>query len=768
MKRHVRRQDSGAVPAKSAKSVNHSFLRSMALPVLTFAMALNPDARAGTAAKKVNEPIASAATTRNSSGRAPADEPAAPKRIDLNGGSTIRLNYGAPEWNTSSTKIDAGTLLMREGVTGKTVQINLDETAPDSSIFSGLYSINWQNIERLQVEFYVPPQELVHTKDGMVKILSMINSHELKRHPFILRKTAATAQTVEIYDTKEQARAALRAFRAEQQATAVQNQNEGFQAKKFPSDADLDLERLALNYKDREAGAKAQSERVRIQQIDSHRIEDVAGHFRALSAAEQAKQQADATQLATEAMADYRAGNYKDAQVKFEKSLVLDPLNRVYYFQFGVTLYKNEQFNRAIVFLNLAGANSSGAGSQPEPDADGVNTTERNYYLGLCFFRLKEYANARPAFEKVIATKHAEMAPSSRFYEGVISYELQKWSDAKTLFQAVLDSSKDPTLDKRAEAYIDQITRIQQFEAERARKWLITATIGEMFDTNILLTAITSPDQGHATNVEGYRSLLAASFRYRPVYEETREFAAQVDVLTMSSSNTALKYDQNLRNADPTIVTLTTPWTHKGILWGKGHKFDLVPGYETTWMSIDNDRQKAILHSYFLNLNNLLVVNDNWYTTYSLELRRDLANLDASTGDNDSSAYKFKFDFNSLSFVNDAKTNMLIGDAAMTINSAQGRNEMYLRYDLYASYIQPFYWASTASAKLSYYLLNYPQKTTVQTDNNIGLSFGLSKPINEKYSIGLLSTYNVNGSTDSASRYNKFTALLTFSSTHAF
>jgi len=94
-------------------------------------------------------------------------------------------------WNKSSLKIDSASLLMRENRTGRIVQIYLEETAPDSSVFSGLYSISWNNIDRTTVDFYIPPQELLGNNDGMKKVIAMINARELRRHPFVLHRNSA-------------------------------------------------------------------------------------------------------------------------------------------------------------------------------------------------------------------------------------------------------------------------------------------------------------------------------------------------------------------------------------------------------------------------------------------------------------------------------------------------------------------------------------------------------------------------------------------------
>jgi tetratricopeptide (TPR) repeat protein len=737
-----------------------SILKEAFVKLLTLAVLVLPCLSLAQNSKQKRTPQAArniaqsaAAPAEQVAPKTPTIEPA--HRVKLSSTNTIRVNYTFRDWNKSPTQVDSASILMREGESGRIVQIFLEETAPDSSVFSGLYSINWQNLAKLQVEFYTPPQELLRAKDGLIKIVKMITNHELKRHPFILRKTLTGEQDVEIFDTREQSIAALKAYHSEQQVQAVQNQNQIVKTRKFPSDSEIDTAILADDIREHKAAAASYTDRVRLEQNETKRLEDLAVQFNALSNTEKSSRQVEARKQLDVAMALYRKDKFEEADPLFQKAIDLDPNNQNYYFQYGVSLNRLQKYNLSIVFLNLAKDSS-------------VDQAEKNYYTGLDFYQLKEYANSRAAFEKVVQSKNSPLTPSARFYQGLIAYDQHKWEDSKVAFQAVLDSSKDPVLDKSAEAYVEAILRALQFEAERARKWQLSATIGEMYDPNVLLTSDSLRDQGQATDLVGYRTLFTGSARYRPVYEENREFAAQLDVLSMYSIGNSLKTSKSLRNADPNVITLTTPWTQKGVLLGKGHKFDLIPGYETTIMSIEDNKNKVILNSFFVDFNNMLVMRERWYANYNLEIRDDIANLNAAVGDDDSSAYKLKLAFNNLVLVDDARSKMVIANSSYTNNSAKGKNSIYNRVDLGTGYIQPFYWNTSANAQLGYFLLNYPQKTIVRTDNSYTLSVGATKPLNEIYSMGLLATYNINNSTDATNQYKKLTVLVTFSSLYAF
>lgn len=671
-------------------------------------------------------------------------------RIQLNAANSIRMNYGYPAWNTNPTRIDAGSLIMREGSSGKLVQIHLVETEPDSSIFSGLYSITFQNIEKFNVDFYVPPQGLLETHEGMKKIASMINSNQLKRHPFILRRTPTGSQTVEIFDTREQAQMALRAYQAEQQVQGLQNQ-------KFPSDQQVATAKLAAELKEKEAQAKAAAERIRLEQLEAQKLAAMLAKQAELNAAEKARRKKEAADLAAEALALFRENKFQEATAKFEKVVELDPDNHGHYFQYGVALYKIESFDRSLVYLNMA-------------DGADVNPIEKNFFIGLNHFRIREFQPAIDSFEKVVAAQSPDLSPPALFYKGVVLYEEKRWDEAKTVFQTVLDTGKDPQLDQRAETYIEQILRIQQFELEKSRKWQLSATIGEMYDSNILLLSDSSLSQGTSTNTAGYRTLAMGSVRYRPIYAETTEFSVQADMMTMYTLTKSFGADQSLRNSDPSVLTLTAPYTYKGLMFGKGYKFDVTPGAESIVMSVEDNQNKLMIQSGILNFANLFVMNEKLYSNFNIETRYDKNMLTSSafTGDNDSTAVKVKLINSNLHFLFEDKAKIITSEASVTLNQASGKNASYNRYDLAIGYIQPWLWETSATAKLSYYYLNYPLKTDNRTDGDYTLTLGASKKLSEIYSSGFVGTYNMNQSSNDSNTYNKFTAMLTLSALYAF
>ncbi len=732
-----------------------------ATPTKAKAVKTLPKRKAGT--KKIAPTEAAPAAVATPSAPEAGDEIERAQRksaVNVDTKNAIRLNYGRSEWNADSTKIDEAIIFLREGATGRIVQIQAEETAPDSAVFSGIYSINWRTVESLHIEFYAPPQKLLADMSGRKKISAMIESKELRRLPFVMRKDPVTnVQNIELFDNAEQARIAYKAYQSEKELL------EAMRAKRtqgnFPVGTGASAEaKQAIDtamLAERAAFAKLSkdlSERVRLSQIETQRLAALIGKFAALSQADREKQKREAQAAADQAMIDYRAGRYEDARKSFDKAVELDPTNRSYYFQYGVTLYKLDYFNRSLVYLDLA-------------DGKDVSVLEKDFYRGLNYFRLKDSKNSLEAFNKVVVAKDSQMSPSANFYRGIIYFEKKTWPEARVEFQKVLDDSKDPALDERAEAYLESIARQQQFDSERAKQWTLNGTFGLLYDDNVVLSSDSDRDRGAATNLQAFRSLLVGSARYRPVYEETMEFAAQLDLLTMLSVDKTFQTSQTLSNADPTIVGLRLPWTHKGLLLEKGYKFDFVPGYELTYMSNDANQWKAIYNSYLLEFKNLLVMNERWYTNVNLDVRQDNSNLSTSVGDDNSTALKVKLTWSNINFLADKKQ-IVVSDLSYTANNSLGKNAVFNRIDLGLGYIAPWKWGTTFISKVSYFLLTYPENVSGRVDNSYTLTLGLNRPITEKLTTGLTTTYNINSSNVTTNQHKKVNILLTVTANEVF
>jgi tetratricopeptide (TPR) repeat protein len=651
------------------------------------------------------------------------------------------LTYGSPSWNLDSSKIDEAYIILRDKNSGRIVQIRLEETEPDSSQFSGIFNVNLG--ERLAPEIYVPPQSLRNqeSKDKQKQLYVMIQSGKLSRKPMIWKRNVHGQAVMDVYDTRDQAEAALKAYDLEQAAArSLKRKKPGKELSKEKAlEAAKDIERKSQLDKLALEAAQRATERVRLEQLEKQRAEQRELQMKALSSKQKAERRANAAQVAKEASRLYDAGNFKGAESKFKLAIELDPGNRDYYYKYGVTLYRNEKFNEALVALKLAKVPKS-------------MELERDYFMGLVHYRLSELDNAAAKFNRVSKSSDPNLGPSAMFYSGVVYFAQEKFEPSKKAFETVIDTSQDPKMDAQAEEYIDRIAAAQAFKKLRENKFTFTGVVGMMYDSNVLL----SPDNatGSATAQSDYRLVTIADLQYRPIYTEKNEFSPHFMVnLTNSKETESAK-------ADPFIYTLTAPFSRSGKLGSKSTKFTLTPGYELLYMDPYGTGTKGKEQaSYYATLDSMFIMSKTWISMYTLDYRRDNSSDVSSVGDEDMDSTKITLRTTQMLVLD--KKRSVIPMLAYIKNAAVGKHKDYNRIDVGLTYTAPLWWETTGSAGLTVYQMKYPETTIPRTDKNYSLTLGATKPVKDWLSWGLTGTYTKNQSNITANEYTKYMVMTT-------
>jgi tetratricopeptide (TPR) repeat protein len=270
--------------------------------------------------------------------------------------SIMRISYASQAWNTDSKKVDTAFVVLRDKGTGKLVTIQLEETEPDSSEFSGQFSISLPDIEKFQPEVYIPPQELRGHDPDNKKLLAMIQASKLSRKPLILKRNSRGQTVVDVYDTREQAESALKAYQEQQKLAQEMRRKKPL--KPMTGDSAMAAaqaveRKAALDKLAFEATQHAQ-DRVRLEQIERQKAKEREEHEHQLTEQERAERQEKARQVGAEALALYDQSDFSGAEGKFKQAIELDPENKDYYYKYGITLYRNQKFNDALVVLKIA------------------------------------------------------------------------------------------------------------------------------------------------------------------------------------------------------------------------------------------------------------------------------------------------------------------------------------------------------------------------------------------------------------------------------
>lgn len=649
-------------------------------------------------------------------------QPKAP--IDIN--KTIFISYGSSTWNTNSAQIDSAFIVLRDKTSGKLVQISLEESEPDSALFVGQFSVNWGATESLAPEVFIPPANARDSEKDYKKIFAMIQDNSLKSKPLIWKKNLKGLTVLDVYDSQEQADAAAKAYHQAQQQPKKEL------LKPVPSPEALAaaalaeqkarLEKLALE------AAKREADRVRLEQLEKQKAEERIRQAKLASEKERAERKEKAEKIAQEAMELYKAADYLNAEAKFKASVELDPENKNYYFQYAITLYRNQKYNDALVMFSLT-------------KVEGASAIEKTYYEGLCHYRLKEFEPAVKAFTEAAASGDKMMAPSAMFYTGVVQFAQEKYEEAKKNFETVIDTSEDARLDEQAESYLDQIATQLIYKKMRENKWTLTGTVGLMYDSNVLLAPDSAIDQGSSTNVADFRFMTNADAEYRPVLSEHHEWSAKMNASLLNS----VKNEAAI--ADPYQFSIGLPYSYKGVMGSKGVKWTFKPSFETLLMSPDGTKDKGlVLSSYLALFEGTWIMSQSYFATYNFEYRIDNSNLADSLGKNDSDATKYSLRTIQSFFLDKAKKEALMGNLGYVLNAAKGDNKLYQRLEGGVTYARPTSWDASLTLGLSIYKLTFPKADEKRDDFNVTLTTGVSKPVKEWMTWSVIGSYTKNDS----------------------
>ncbi len=662
-------------------------------------------------------------------------------QVKVSSSKPVRLEYRSAIWNKNSNEVEYKSILLRDSNSKKMVHIQLQETEPDSGIFLGSYSVTFGE-QDLTPEVYFPPQSLLKTPDQMKTLEAMIKDGSLLRKPYFIRDEGKGLYMLSIFDTKEQAVAALDEYRRLR-----------LQGKSPISESTLQAQAQAQREKEmRDSAAKAQqqeSDRQRLEQEERARQEALRKQQEMLNAAEKARRKAEARRAADEGMGLYKQEKYTEAEGRFAKAIEMDPSNNSFNFQYGVTLYRNGHYNKSLAVLNLA-------------EGADVNQAEKDFFLASNYMKLKETDNAIKYYESVKARNDKAISPGAAFYAGVLQYQTEKFDPAKANFEYVLDNSSDAALDKQAETYIEQIANIVAFRKEQEKKFIITLNGGLMYDSNILAVAKSQMDQ--QTELAGYRWSYAGTVEYRPLYTFVHDFSVIFSASDMYSMNNKFAAEKKFQDTDPLMASVYFPYRYKGKAFDKAYQMTLNPGVETTMMNADSEgSRETILDSVVLKNDHTFVMDNTWFSTYSLEARSDKSKIAATEGtDDDLTATKFTLSTTQTFFQNDKKTEAWIGEMGLSNNTAKGDNNTYNRFDFAATYMSPLAGDMTWTARLGVFYADYNKHTIGRKDTSTSATFGLLKPLSENLSATVTGTYTNNGSTLETSDYSKYLVMTMF------
>ena len=450
----------------------------------------------------------------------------------------------------------------------------------------------------------------------------------------------------------------------------------------------------------------------------------------------QAKQQANT--LAVQGDKDYRAGKFPAATANYQKAYELDPENDSFLYKYGVALYKVGSYNKSLSILSMAEGG----------DQDQV---EHRYYIGLNHLKLNELDKALEDFADIQEEKNIELSPPAAFYAGTIEFQKALYPKAKERYQFVLDNSKDPKLDKQAEAKIDEIDRIEMFIEAQKEIFRYNLYTGLQYDGNVLNIST----QNLATNSEAYRLLYGGSLTYYYFRTLTSKYAAELVVSDMYSVDNSFKSNSTIQSADPLQYGMRLPINYANTWFKRSFNSNVTPYVFMLNMSDDGGARKLILNSSGLALDTQWDQGSDKFHILKFDYVIDKSSLEVTNADDNQSAKRMSFNYNWLKLLTQTGDKSVLADIGYVSNTADGKNNTYSKILVAGTYSFPWSAKYKGSARLDYSDLKYPENSNERKDTIYGFTLGASQDLNKRNNISLTLSYLMNNSNVEAYKYNK-------------
>ena len=672
------------------------------------------------------------------------------ERASITNSKPVQIFYEKLSWNQKPNQVEQGFMYLRDQSTGKLLEIVLTETEPNSGIFNMDYDTGGFELKKIALEVYSAPQSMLKDGRRLEIMKELIAAGTLKRKPFLLRILRQKGQLVDIFDNKEKAIAAYNLYRKElglspdsktESIIEVANKDKATR-KKIIDTSTLQSMFLANEKSQAATNAKNQELREVMRKLEETRRKEIISRSKKWSAKKTAKNSDKATQLIKRAVKNIKAEQFSKSMKNFLKASDLTPQQEDIYQQYGVSLFRDKKYNQSIVVLDL---------SRPSDN----RIDEKDFYLGVNYFQLKDYKVASRYFKGIVDRKSKAFGPSAAFYLGRALIEINEFEKANEAFQYVLDYSSDTKLDKRAEKFIEYSIDRKRIAEKRANWFFFDGVLGLMYDSNIILAADQAREQGTVQG-EGIRFLTQLSPRARPYYTETDEISIRLDFTNLKSFDTDFSSNPDAETADPIIYSINVPWTHRTTLGEKAYFFDLSPAYETIIMDLDGTGNATITESLKLEFNNTLVVSNKLIAKGDCFFSSNDSNILGDESAADSTAGGLRL--SGIFILNKDRQQYLIPEFGYQVNNANDGAFAFNRVDLGVSYTQSVFDSFVWNSRFAYFLANYEN---TRVDNNYSLSTGLSRRLSSHWNWALMGTYTINDST--TNQFNKYNIVSTFS-----
>lgn len=633
------------------------------------------------------------------------------------------------EFSPDDTELDPSSIKVRDEKTGLSATLNLQPQLNNSKTWFGYFQIYFA------------------LGENGTKFLEF--SDLKNRKLYIITSPTKGIQSLTLFDNIDQ-------WSKASETSLLSSKNEKASKISASAKATQSAPVLALSaaevenikIKEREKNQIREQSRLEMEEALALKKEALLKEQAALSAQEKRNKKEKAQKIADEASKLYQAGKYKDAVNLYSQSAELDPENEKYYYQYGVSLYKVDSYNKSLVVLSMA-------------EGEKVNDLERDYYIALNHMKLKEYDKALKEFIEIRNTEDPTLSPPASFFAGNIEFQTEKYTNARKSLEYVLDKSSDPKMDKSAESLLEKIDRIENFIASNKEIFRYSFTLGSIYDQNILNVSTNNS----ATDVTAYRLNYGASLNYNIYRTMTTDFGFQTSLTDYYSVNRQFKGDATIQSADPFIGSADFHYKYQFEAGGRGFIYGITPTYSTILMAPTGGARKTVVNSRAISTDLIAAFRSDLISRIKLDYNSDLSLLTPDSDDDKQTSNRYGITYYQTKILNLKGTQSLTGDISYWANNAQGKNNTYTKTILGLTYGFPFYKESLGSFRVDYTKQNFNLASTPRIDNIWSATIASIKDLNKSLNLSLSCQYTSSASQSDLFNYNKFLVMATLTHT---
>jgi tetratricopeptide (TPR) repeat protein len=445
--------------------------------------------------------------------------------------------------------------------------------------------------------------------------------------------------------------------------------------------------------------------------------------------------------FAKAALEYYQKGEYPAAEKHFAQSLRLNPMSAINKYYLALCFYQSEKYERSLALLSLA-------------EGADYNYAEYKYYAGLNNLKLKNYPKALEDLGDARDENDADYSGPAAFFMGHIYFQKEDHTLAKQNFEITVDQSKNPKMDREAEAMIEKIDQIELFKAQMKQRFLYNLTLGFGYDSNILNVST----DNQTTNLNAYRVLYGANLGYKLFHDMTHDMVIDFSANDYYSLDSTFKANSTIQASDPLILTLGLPY-HRRIESGKRvYSWGFTPSYQILSMSLDGGARKKILDTTLFATDLSFAVTPQFYSRYALEYGVDNSSIPVpeSSPESDLSAKKISISTTQTYIADPAMKRSWALDVGYNGGDANGDNNDYTKYLAALTYSQMALWSTVNSFRLDYAGTKYTKNPNDRSDTVNSLTYSLNKEVFSKVNLGLSAQYTMSTSSIETYKYNKF------------